>query len=163
MGLCFVGKIRLKDFLEQKLTVNKGHIIDMEGKVLGQHEGLHNYTIGQRQGIKIGGSGPYYVAKKDLKTNTLTVTNNPRHKILETKEVYIHSVNWINSSYKSGTSTYKLAGRYRHQGDLVPLTVTPRGKGEYQIVFKNPQQAVASGQSLVLYKGRECVGGGVIV
>lgn len=163
MGLCFVGKIRLKDFLEQKLKPKKGPIVDQGGKILGEHEGLYNYTIGQRQGIKVGASGPYYVVRKDLKQNTLYVTNDPHDKDLETKEIQIHTVNWINPSYNLKATSYKLLGRYRHQGSLVPLTVSAIDKDQYRVIFSNPQHAVASGQSLVLYKGKECVGGGVIV
>jgi tRNA-specific 2-thiouridylase len=163
MGLCFVGKIRLKDFLKQKLKGKKGKIMGEKG-VIGYHDGLHNYTIGQRQGIKVGGNaGPYYVVSKDLKTNTLYVTNNPEDERLFVKEVQLHSVNWINQLIsQSANKPISLQGRYRHQGELVPLTILPLDKKHYQVIFKKPQKAVASGQSLVLYKGRECVGGGVI-
>jgi len=171
MGLCFVGKIRLKDFLEQKLKPKKGSIVNQAGKVVGEHAGLYNYTIGQRQGIKVGGSGPYYVVRKDLQSNTLFVTNNAHDEVLETREVEIHSVNWISAEiYQKSKilnlphkqTALKLTGRYRHQGDLVPLTISVIGQGHYKVVFTSPQVAVASGQSLVLYKGKECVGGGVI-
>lgn len=184
MGLCFVGKIRLKDFLEQKLKPKKGKIVltpsnsplekgengqipllSKEGLgevIIGQHDGLHNYTIGQRQGIKVGGGGPYFVVSKDLKTNTLFVTNNPEDERLFVKEVQLHSVNWISADYPLLTTHYSLVGRYRHQGELVPLTISAIDKNHYHVVFKTPQKAVASGQSLVLYKGKECLGGGVI-
>jgi tRNA-specific 2-thiouridylase len=191
MGLCFVGKVRLKEFLEQKLKPKKGPIVLLDQEVrgkrlgdsktqgsplvpnlyyptIGQHQGLYNYTIGQRQGIKVGGGGPYYVVRKDLRTNTLYVTNNPNDKALETKDIEIHSVNWIDGKVgllisKSVNQSVKLLGRYRHQGDLVPLIVRYIGKDHFHITFKKPQKAIASGQSLVLYKGKECVGGGVIV
>ncbi len=174
MGLCFVGRIRLKDFLQQKLKPKPGPIVNLEpsprpsprgrgreNAVIGRHEGLHNYTIGQRQGIKVGAAGPYYVVQKDLATNTLFVTNDPKDKRLFTKEVQLHSINELTS-----LSAYKhisLLGRYRHQGELVPLTIKKIKTDLYQVVFKKPQKAVASGQSLVLYKGKVCVGGGVIV
>ncbi len=173
MGLCFVGKIRLKDFLQQKLKAKQGSIVDQENQIIGQHYGLHNYTIGQRQGIAVGGSGPYYVFKKDLKGNTLYVTGDFNDERLMVREVEIHSVNWIrlpiglrvstfaeSSSDKNGVG---LSGRYRHQGKLVPLMISRTGKNNYRVVFKEPQKAIASGQSLVLYKGKECVGGGIIV
>jgi tRNA-specific 2-thiouridylase len=192
MGLCFVGKIRLKDFLEQKLTPRPGPIVllsaeessraergissikrlprspkgslAMTGGIIGRHQGLFNYTIGQRQGIKVGGTGPYYVIKKDLKTNTLYVTNNPNDKALLTKEVQVHSINWILQKLGNlEIGKLKLQGRYRHQGELVPLKIKSIGKNHYRAIFNKPQKAVASGQSLVLYKGKECVGGGVIV
>jgi tRNA-specific 2-thiouridylase len=164
MGLCFVGRIRLKDFLEQKLKPKPGKIVDQNNDIIGTHQGLYTYTIGQRQGIKVGGNGPYYVLRKDLKKNVLYVTNDPDDKGLETREIEIHSVNWIDpivtSRKRQETS---LTGRYRHQGKLVPLTISLISKDHFRVIFHKPQKAVASGQSLVLYKGKECVGGGVIV
>ncbi len=163
MGLCFVGKIRLKDFLSQKLKAKPGPIFGTEGQILGQHEGLSNYTIGQRQGIKVGAGGPFFVFKKDLKANALYVTNNPEDKRLFVKEVQLHSVNWISSDLSFKLKDVRLSGRYRHQGELVKLKTGQLKKDLYRVVFDRPQKAVASGQSLVLYKGKECVGGGVIV
>lgn len=163
MGLCFVGKIRLKDFLEQKLKERPGKILNQDGNIIGQHLGLHNYTLGQRQGIKVGGSGPYYVFKKDLKHNKLYVTNNPQDQRLFIKEIQLHSLNWISSDRQLSTVNFQLSGRYRHQGELVPLKIIQIKKDLYNVVFKIPQKAVASGQSLVLYKNKECVGGGFIV
>jgi tRNA-specific 2-thiouridylase len=161
MGLCFVG--RSVKVLSQKLKLKKGSIIDQDGQILGQHEGLSNYTIGQRQGIKVGGKGPYFVFKKDLGTNALYVTNDHEDKRLFLKEIQLHSVNWINSDLRFKIEDLRLEGRYRHQGVLVPLTIKQIKKDLYQVVFNKPQKAIASGQSLVLYKGKECVGGGVIV
>lgn len=175
MGLCFVGKIRLKNFLSQKLKSKSGLIIDQNGRKLGRHEGLQQFTIGQRQGIKVGGSGPYYVFGKDLGANRLYVTNNPSDSRLFVKEVRLRSVNWITQKgyrqkgigYRKNSTLnpqpFTLVGRYRHQGELVPLTVRQIKKDLYRVVFDRPQKAVAAGQSLVLYKGKECVGGGVIV
>jgi tRNA-specific 2-thiouridylase len=163
MGLCFVGRIRLRDFLNQKLKPRAGDIIDQDGNKIGRHQGLHYYTIGQRQGIAAGARGPYYVFEKDLKRNRLYVTNNPEDEKLLTGEVVIHSVNFlIQQSSALGGSNQKLLGRYRHQGDLVPLTISKIDRGNYQIKFKKPQKAIASGQSLVLYAGKQCLGGGVI-
>jgi tRNA-specific 2-thiouridylase len=164
MGLCFVGKIRLKDFLQQKLKAKKGDIKQLKtGQVLGKHRGLHNFTIGQRQGIQVGAGGPYYVAGKDLKTNTLYVTNDPEDEHLYVKEVQLHSVNWIDSDLRFKIKDLRLKARYRHQGELVKVSMEKLAKDLYRAVFESPQKAVASGQSMVLYKGKECVGGGVIV
>ncbi len=195
MGLCCVGKIRLKDFLGQKIKAKKGEIVlslregvhptpkqsklkdrllrgarnDGGEAVIGYHTGLHNYTIGQRQGIKVGHGGPYFVFGKDLKRNRLFVTNNPNDERLMVKEVEIHSVNWITpptlppppgGRSKEGVDLF---GRYRHQGELVPLIISKIDRDHYRVIFKHPQKAVASGQSLVLYQGKECVGGGIIV
>ncbi len=162
MGLCFVGKIRLKDFLEQKLKSKVGPIVDQDGKKIGEHKGLFNFTLGQRQGIQVGAAGPYYVCGKDLKSNTLYVTNNINDPKLQTKEVQIHSVNWLTLNIRNLKLNTPLKGRFRHQGELVPITLSQINKSNYLVKFKFPQKAVASGQSLVIYKGKQCLGGGVI-
>ena len=182
MGLCFVGKIRLKDFLEQKLKAKHGPIYDLSGKKIGEHEGLHNYTVGQRQGIGIGGKGgPFYVVKKSLVDNFLWVTNDPNDKNLQTREIQVHNVNWITEPEGlKANGKVKLLGRFRHQGDLEMLTLSPvslsasRGKPAstkkkasteqiYNVVFDKPQKSIASGQSLVFYDKNICFGGGIIV
>lgn len=169
MGLCFVGKIRLKDFLEQKLKPKSGLIVNRQGLKVGKHSGLHNYTIGQRQGIGIGGSGgPWYVAEKQPVDNLLVVTNDPKDEILQTREIQIHSVNWIGFDPELLTQKIKLTGRFRHQGNLERLTLSPVPSSNkkdlyYKVVFEKPQLAIASGQSLVLYQKDLCLGGGVIV
>ncbi len=159
MGLCFVGKIRLNDFLTQKIKPKPGKIIDIKGNILGEHNGIFRYTIGQRQGLKIGSTGPYYVVSKDLPTNSIVVTNNPKDRALQTRSVQISDVNWINKPKKFPSH---LKGRFRHQQALQDLTIQIAVNGIYDVEFKTPQLAVASGQSLVLYKGRECLGGGII-
>lgn len=161
MGLCFVGRIRLKEFLQQKLEVKVGPVINTKGHQVGEHQGLAFYTIGQRQGIGIGGSeGPYYVVRKQLKPNTLVVTNNANDPELKIKEIEIHSVNWITEPKRFPA---QVKGRFRHQGELRPLTIHKAGKDHYKITFRRPEKAIASGQSLVLYDGKTCLGGGVIV
>jgi tRNA-specific 2-thiouridylase len=138
----------------------------MTEKNIGTHQGLYNFTIGQRQGIQVGGSGPYYVVKKDLKNNTLYVTNDANDKALMMKEIQIHSVNWIaplgRLRIKDKGLRINLLGRFRHQGELVPLTIKKIAADNYQVTFKQPQKAVASGQSLVLYNKTQCLGGGII-
>jgi tRNA-uridine 2-sulfurtransferase len=168
MGLCFVGKIRLKDFLEQKLKAKSGLIVNRNGLKVGEHNGLHNYTIGQRQGIGIGGNdGPWYVAQKSLVDNLLVVTNDPEDEILKTREIEIHSTNWINFD-PLANKKIELRARFRHQGNLEKLILSPisapnKKDQYYKVVFEKPQLAIASGQSLVLYHKDLCVGGGVIV
>jgi tRNA-specific 2-thiouridylase len=159
MGLCFVGKIRLKEFLSQKVKLVPGPIIDQSGKIIGQHEGLPNYTIGQRQGIKVGATGPYYVVRKDLDTNTLYVTNDPHDLALSSKQITISDVNWIE---KPEHFPCQVQARYRHQGELVPALIDRVSDNRYRVTFGESQEALASGQSLVMYQDRVCLGGGVI-
>ncbi len=161
MGLCFVGRIRLKDFLEQKIKLKPGAIIGQDGKTLGRHQGLSLYTIGQRQGIQIGATGPYYVYGKNMVKNELYVTNDPNDPKLSVTQVSLHTLNWLVDKPLKGQKL-ALTGRFRHQGELVPLTLIPQVKGSFCVIFNKPQKAIASGQSLVLYKGKICVGGGVI-
>src|SRR6185369_729902 len=133
MGLCFVGRIRLKDFLQQKLKVRPGPVIDAKGNQVGEHQGLAFYTIGQRQGIGIGGSeGPYYVVKKNLETNTLVVTNKVTDPALKIKKIEIHSVNWLTTPKKFPA---KLKGRFRHQGELRSLAIEKLARGHYRVKF----------------------------
>lgn len=165
MGLCFVGKIRLKEFLAQKLQPKPGVIVSTDGKRIGEHQGLWQFTIGQRQGVRIGEGGPWFVAGKDLQKNQLIVTNNPNDKILETKQIEIHSVNWLTppAGLKQNKSM-KLKARFRHQGELQSVTVEQiKHTNHYKVSFVKPQLAIASGQSLVMYDDKICVGGGVIV
>lgn len=179
MGLCFVGKIRLKDFLEQRLKAKPGPIVNRQGLKVGVHNGLHNYTIGQRQGIGIGGvGGPWYVAEKQPVDNLLVVTDDAKDEILQTREIQIHSANWINFDPNKISDKFELRGRFRHQGELEKLTLSPafakstagrpisssnKKDQYYKVEFAKPQLAIASGQSLVLYHKDLCLGGGVIV
>jgi tRNA-uridine 2-sulfurtransferase len=166
MGLCFVGKVQLDKFLAQKIKSKIGDIVDLEGKVVGQHRGVAFYTIGQRQGLGIGGSAPYYVMSKDIKTNTLVVSHDPDQKEFQTDSLQITNTNWLISEPKK---KFVCQARFRHQQKLQTVTVSIAKDSDqqehtvYEVKFKKPQSAVASGQSVVLYKGKVCLGGGVIV
>lgn len=172
MGLCFVGKVRLKDFLSQKIKEKPGKILDFEGKVVGRHVGLANYTIGQRHGIQVAGKSGYYVCGKDVKRNILYVTDNPEDERLFSQTVKLKKCNWLvglknvdlrlqNSRLKK--AEYHLQARYRHQGELVKARVVSIGANSATVEFADKQKALASGQSLVLYDGNVCLGGGIII
>ena len=174
MGLCFVGKIELDRFLQQHIPVRVGNIVDTSGNILGSHSGTSYYTLGQREGLKIGGTGPYYVVAKNISDNTLVVSNNQDQKEFLFHEIEITDVNWIS---KPKRFPFTCQGRFRHQQELMDITVSESvnsvaagavkdsetSKNGYKIAFKNPQRAIASGQSMVLYKGKICLGGGIIV
>ncbi len=163
MGICFVGKVRLDQFLQQKIPARKGLIVDSGGRTVGEHRGVSYYTLGQRDGLNIGGTGPYYVMKKDLKANTLVVTKNPDDKQLMFGEIEVSALNWITGPNWNAQGQARIKGRFRHQQELQDIMLEKLGKGLYRAKFKHPQRAVASGQSLVLYLGKVCLGGGVIV
>lgn len=154
-GICFVGKVGIKEFLLNELgSQQSGPIIDQDGREIGQHEGAIFYTIGQRHGLNIGGGLPYYVARKDIKTNTVYVTTDLDNKDLWTKEIELQDAHWINTAPSNGKRYH---ARYRHRG---PLVVCKYSDGK--IKFDEPQRGLAAGQSIVLYDKKLVLGGGII-
>ena len=153
--ICFVSG-KLNDFLKNHLKVKPGEIQDEKGKVLGEHSGLHFYTIGQRKGIGLSG-GPYYVIEKDLKSNVLRVSRNEKH--LFRKELLVKNLNWISGL--KPRLPFKCSVSIRYGQEPVPAVLKPAGS-RIRVVFKKPLRAIAFGQSAVFYKGRELSGGGII-
>jgi tRNA-specific 2-thiouridylase len=157
-GICFIGPVNVRDFLKQNIKSKNGDIIDDKGKILGSHDGLPYYTIGQREGIRLGGKGPYYVIDKDLKKNLLIVSNNPKHKLLWRYRMEVSEISRVNSRIKF-PSNAKIAIRYHHPESQCKITQKPN---KLLIRFIKPQRAITLGQSAVIYKGQELLGGGVI-
>lgn len=158
-GICFVGKVGIREFLSQYVQQAPGEIIDKKsGKVLGNHDGAIFYTLGQRHGLDIGGGLPYYVVGKDMGTNEVYVTTDLNDATLWKDDIQLASVHWINDAPSSGT--YQI--RIRHRAPLVMATLTYDGEN---VVLKlhDEQRAIASGQSVVIYDGDICLGGGIIV
>jgi tRNA-specific 2-thiouridylase len=154
--VCFIPENGYETFLKKDLRLKKGKICDLKGKILGEHNGLPLYTIGQRKGIKIGGNGPYYVIRKDFKKNVLIVGGE---KELFGRKIMIKDVNWISEAPKLPS---KLLLRTRYRNPLVHGIINKDTR--YEILFSKPQKAVTSGQSAVFYsKEREVIGGGTIV
>lgn len=156
------GQGSVNDFLKKYLRPKPGKIIDKKGKIIGEHEGLSFYTIGQRKGIGLPG-GPYYVLDKDLKKNFLIVTKN--EKYLYKKELVAKNVNWISGKVTKLPLKIKAKIRYRHKAVLAMLIKYKTWNTEqkkYKVIFGNPQRAITPGQSVVFYSGGEIVGGGVI-
>ena len=152
MGICFVGKVDIKEFLKQYIKTKPGKIIS-NGKEVGKHEGAIFYTIGQRQGLDIGGGLPYYVCGKDVGKNEVYVTRDIDHKDLWAEGVKLTSTHWINTKPNSG----EYLVRSRHLGKLVKANYSNN-----TLKFKTPLRALAPGQSAVMYRGDEVVGGGII-
>ena len=160
-GLCFVGKINVQEFIKNTLKEKQGKIIDLEqNKVVGTHNGIWFYTIGQRHGIRIGGTKePYFVAKKDTKKNILYVVEGRNHPELYKKTLEVEKLHLINPKYKFKKINFTATIRYRSQDTPVKLEF----KGEKAIFkFKKAQWAPALGQSLVFFDKNECLGGGFI-
>ena len=149
---------RVNDFLKKYLKPKPGKIIDTQGKVIGEHEGIYFYTIGQRKGIGLPG-GPYWVLDKDFKKNALIVTKN--EKDLYRKELIAKNVNWISGKIPKLPLKIRAKIRYRHQPALAIITKTLTPK-TYTLKFYKPQRAITPGQSVVFYRGKELLGGGII-
>ncbi len=153
-GICFVGPVGMKAFLKQYVDVTPGPIIDHEGKEIGQHEGAIFYTIGQRQGLGVGGGKPYYVIGKDMEKNTVYVTTQPDDLLIDGKSINLSDLHWIDEK-PADSKTYKV--RFRHRGHLVDACI--KGKN---LSLNSPVGSLATGQSVVVYDGDKVLGGGII-
>ncbi len=164
-GICFIGERRFRDFLQQYLPAQPGTIETPEGDVIGQHMGLMYYTLGQRQGLGIGGLAnyseePWYVAAKDLDRNVLIVVQGKHHPLLYTDALATEPMDWVAGKPPVQQGRFTAKTRYRQSDCACEMTAQPDGSVE--IVFDDPQWAVTPGQSLVLYDNDICLGGGVI-
>ena len=157
-GICFVGKVGIKEFLLHELGPQKpGPIIDEAGKTIGQHDGAIFYTIGQRHGLDVGGGLPYYVTGKDMTKNEVYVTTNLDDKNLWHKTLKLTDVHWINGQ---PTKTH-LKVRTRYRADLINCDIA-YAKSVTQITLQDEVRAITAGQSAVFYDGNQVVGGGII-
>ncbi len=161
MGICFVGKVGIKEFLSQYVKTKPGKIIDDNKKVVGEHDGAIFYTIGQRQGLGVGGGFPYYVTGKNMKKNEVYVTTDLNDKNLWAKEINLTDVHWINKAPKSGV---KVQVRTRHRAPLTDgtLHLVPKSKNTLLLALKDEIRALTPGQSAVIYQGDLVLGGGII-
>lgn len=137
-----------------------------EGEKIGEHQGLPLYTIGQRRGVEIGGTGPFYAAKCDYKTNTLYVVSDRDDPVLYSNELIAGDVNWISGKEPKLPLSCHAVIRYRHKPVKCIITIgtgqCPVHAKKYSVKFNKPQRAVTPGQSVVFYKGDEALGGGII-
>ena len=164
-GICFIGERPFRQFLERYLPQTPGEIESESGIKLGTHVGLAFYTLGQRQGLGIGGiaggSGkPWYVMRKDFQRNVLLVTQGREHPQLYGQRLIIAECNWISGF--EPYSSFLASGRLRHGQQDQLCEVKPQGSELFEVIFDQPQWAPTLGQSVVLYKGYECLGGGII-
>jgi tRNA-uridine 2-sulfurtransferase len=157
MGICFVGKVGIKEFLSQYVSTQPGPIIDQFGLQVGQHDGAIFYTIGQRHGLNVGGGLPYYVVNKDIATNTVFVSTKIDDKRLWTKQFSLTSSHWIGAT-PNPNKPYLV--RLRHRGPLLGAKFS--GNNLSTIMLDDPAKALNAGQSAVVYHGNLVLGGGVI-
>ena len=163
-GICFIGERRFKDFLQQYLPAQPGEIFDLEGHCLGEHSGLMYHTIGQRQGLGIGGvSGhdhdPWYVVGKDLANNRLLVAQGQDHPALFSPALTTGDIYWVAG--EPPELPLQCAAKTRYRQPDQPCLLTREGDG-YRVEFEQAQRAITPGQSVVFYLGERCLGGGVI-
>ncbi len=163
-GICFIGERRFKDFLQQYLPAQPGQIEDVEGNPMGQHSGLMYHTIGQRQGLGIGGvkgagDQPWYVVDKDLERNVLIITQGSQHPRLFKQAMNLSTIHWIDSDAPEFPYRCMAKVRYRQEDQACEIRREDNG---YQVIFDAPQRAITPGQSAVFYDGETCLGGGVI-
>lgn len=164
-GICFIGERKFNNFLKNHLPTKEGDIVTLNGECIGKHEGVAFYTIGQRQGLNIGGKRgfperPWYVADKDLAKNQLIVVQGSEHEALFHSTITMSDIHWIDGMTPPDLENIKVKIRYRQpdQACVIRRTTTTG----YKITFKAPQRAVTPGQSVVLYRQDVCLGGGII-
>lgn len=176
MGICFIGKQDMTKFLRTRIPSKPGNVVDPNGRVIGRHAGLDSVTVGQRHGFSVsqpvpsnGIRGPWYAAVKDPATNCLMVAPGRGNPALYASEAAVGDLHCPSLSlgvtraarWLSGQRGLSVSVRYRQEA--APVSVKAAGRGKVRLVFKKPVFAVAPGQSAVIYKGKECLGGGVIL
>jgi tRNA-uridine 2-sulfurtransferase len=159
-GICFVGKVGIKDFLLHELGGQPhGQIIDQHGTVVGEHDGALFYTIGQRHGLDVGGGLPFYVIGKDMDKNEVYVTTDLQDEKLWHKELTLTSVHWINGEPEN---TSGLTVRTRYRAPLVKIDALTKTDGGCTLQLSEDVRAITPGQSAVIYDGERCLGGGIV-
>ncbi|PLS15607.1 tRNA 2-thiouridine(34) synthase MnmA [Bacillus sp. M6-12] len=160
-GICFIGERNFKEFLSNYLPAQPGVMQTLDGEVKGKHDGLMYYTIGQRQGLGIGGSGePWFVVGKDLKKNILYVGQGFDNDLLYSDSITGVNVSWVSDREMPAEFDCTAKFRYRQADNEVTVKILP--DNTVSVIFKEPIRAVTPGQAVVLYNGDECLGGGTI-
>ncbi|EMJ9774330.1 tRNA 2-thiouridine(34) synthase MnmA [Morganella morganii] len=164
-GICFIGERKFRDFLARYLPAKPGPIMTVDGQEIGQHDGLMYHTLGQRKGLKIGGTRegsdePWYVVDKDVENNILIVAQGHEHPRLMSAGLIAQQLDWV--SREPLTQPLRCVVKTRYRQEDIPCTVTPLGDDKISVRFDNPVAAVTPGQSAVFYQDEVCLGGGVI-
>lgn len=164
-GICFIGERPFREFLAAFLPEEPGPICTAEGRCIGEHPGVHFFTLGQRQGLGIGGladqgTEPWYVAAKDVRNNVLTVVQGNRHPLLYSKELLASDVHWISGHAPDMPLGCQAKTRYRQPDQA--CVVEPARDGRLRVTFREPQRAVTPGQYVVFYQDDTCLGGAIV-
>tara|TARA_E500000178_G_scaffold356597_1_gene435871 strand:- start:8116 stop:9198 length:1083 start_codon:yes stop_codon:yes gene_type:complete len=164
-GICFIGERRFSDFLSKYFPDKKGAIVTDEGKKVGEHQGLMYFTLGQRQGLGIGGlrnagCGAWYTLEKIVETNTLIIGQGNHHPRLYSTYLRADNLHWINGIPPQSSFRCNAKSRYRQADQNCRIKLT--GDESCVVIFDQPQRALTPGQSVVFYEGQRCMGGGII-
>lgn len=161
-GVCFIGERNFRQFLANYIPMKEGNIVDLDGNVVGRHDGVYYYTVGQRKGLGIGGGGNgqrWFVVDKNILTNELIVSQG-EPDILFSRGLEMDEFNFISFE---PTSEFRVTARIRHRQPLQNATAYfDKASGKMKVIFDEKQRAIAVGQYAVLYVGEQCIGGGVI-
>jgi len=166
-GICFIGERNFFPFLQRFLPAQPGEIRDTHDRVLGEHQGLMYYTLGQRQGLGIGGvrgagnEQPWYVVKKDLQNNVLIVAQGHDHPMLYAQHIQANQLTWLSGESQPQQFNCQAKSRYR-QPDQRCIVELNTDQTSCRVTFEQQQRALTPGQSVVFYRDDECIGGGVI-
>lgn len=162
-GICFLGRVRIQDFLERHIPDAPGPIVDADGRAIGEHRGLHRYTLGQRKGIGLPSNADhehFVVVAKDLATRTLRVAfDRPGLPGLYAERATVDGLSWIRQPVAAERD---LLARVRHRDPAVPARLVPLGGGAAELRFAAAQRGLAPGQVVALYEGETLLGGGVL-
>lgn len=164
-GICFIGERNFREFLSRYLPAQPGEIQTPEGLVIGHHSGLMYYTLGQRQGLGIGGvpgasDDPWYVVSKDMERNVLIAAQGHNHPLLFSQSLQASQLSWVDGA--GPVAPYHCRAKTRYRQSDQACTITRMEIGQCEVVFEEPQRAVTPGQSVVFYDDEVCLGGGVI-
>ena len=164
-GICFIGERDFREFLGRYLPAKTGEMRDPQGNRIGEHPGVFYFTLGQREGLQIGGvrgrpQAPWYVVGKDVASNVLYVDQDTHSPYLHSQTLWSEEAHWVSGSPPAGIFDCTAQTRYRQQDE--PCRVSVAEDGSLAVQFSQPQRAVTPGQSVVLYQGDECLGGAVI-
>lgn len=167
-GICFIGERRFRDFLKQYLPAQAGEIVTDTGQVVGRHDGLMYYTLGQRNGIGVGGlkdqaEGAWFVLQKDMHNNRLIIGQGHEHAAMQSQTLWSEPIDWVSGDQAIPVEGLRCTAKTRYRQPDQACTVFADGAaGAVRVLFDQPQRAVTAGQSVVFYQGDVCLGGGVI-
>lgn len=164
-GICFIGERKFKAFLQRYLPTQPGPMRTPDGRYVAEHHGLMYYTLGQRQGLGIGGvqgaaDEPWYVLDKDLENNVLIVGQGHDHPLLLHDMLIAGQLHWVDGRPLQESRHCQAKIRYRQKDQA--CRIEPLENGQCQVIFEQPQRAITPGQSVVFYAGEKCLGGGII-